>query len=73
MTDLFNFRSVNLSKTSSLFHHTERKKIMKRIPWIVIALLIMMTTTLLVTTIGFSGDKAPTSPKVIAVKFHADW
>jgi hypothetical protein len=44
--------------------------------WILVALSIMATTILIVTTIGLSGEesaKEPAAPKIIAVKFHADW
>ena len=46
-----------------------------RLPWIVLALSTMIAITLMITTIGFSGEetKAPASPKIIALKFHADW
>ncbi|MCZ6681265.1 MAG: hypothetical protein O7E52_28945 [Candidatus Poribacteria bacterium] len=47
-----------------------------QIPWIFASLSVMIAGTFIITTIGFSGEEAakvPVSPKVIAVKFHADW
>ena len=44
--------------------------------WILVALAIMVATTLIVTTISLSGEESanePAAPRIIAVKFHADW
>jgi len=46
-----------------------------RLPWLALATSIMIAVTLMIATISFSGEetKAPATPQIIAIKFHADW
>jgi thiol-disulfide isomerase/thioredoxin len=44
-----------------------------RFSWMALALSLTVAVTLIVANIGVPGEKTIASPKIIAIKFHADW